>query len=149
MKYRTDHIRDITKMVACTAILILVGTAQAGEHVWGSVPPGCKLFQKHDYAKVQLVCDGDIPQEPTKIGDSINDCVMWFDKDNGIQVEGKGCEPYLQKNGCYKRMQEAMTEMEKSLALESNQKDRKQPVWLIPELVKPSTWNRVMRDCVK
>lgn len=65
-----------------------------------------------------------------------HDCKMWTFQDPS-------------EFPCYKRMQEAMREMEKSLALESNQKDRKQPVWMIPELLKPTIWNHVMRTCVK
>jgi hypothetical protein len=49
---------------------------------------------------------------------------------------------------CEQRMRAAMTAMEQSLKDESNQKDRKQPVWMIPELLKPSNWNSTMRDCV-
>ncbi len=132
--HRIDHLRDLTKVIACIAILLSVGTAQAEPKsdgsLWLAIPPR----------------EGG---EPTKIGDGIKDCLMWFDVDSGFQFEGKGCQPYLQKPGCYKRMQEAMTEMEKSLALESNQKNRKQPVWMIPDLLKPSSWNRVMNECVK
>ncbi len=41
-------------------------------------------------------------------GDSVPDCSMWFDKDSGIQHEGRGCSLYLPKPGCYQKMQEAM-----------------------------------------
>lgn len=50
---------------------------------------------------------------------------------------------------CHKRMKEAMVEMDKSIQLESNPTDKKQPVWMIPEILKPSNWNRTMNDCVK
>lgn len=52
------------------------------------------------------------------------------------------------EHACLAKMREAMRSMEESLKLESNQKDRKQPVWMIPELLKPSNWNRVMKECM-
>ena len=49
---------------------------------------------------------------------------------------------------CHTKMQEAMRAMEKSLK-EISAEDRKQPILMIPELVKPINWNHTMRECVK
>lgn len=42
-------------------LFFFVGIAQAGEHVWETNTPGCRLYQKDDHAKVERICDGDNP----------------------------------------------------------------------------------------
>ncbi len=101
-------------------LLLSVGTAQAGEHVWSSVPPGCKLFQKHDYAKVEMICDGGSLVETKEI--------------IRCNESGQFCEVYdPSKFPCYKRMQELIRSVD--VVLDGR--------------VDWPTWEAVMRECVK
>jgi hypothetical protein len=92
------------------------------------------------------VAQADTPQRIG--GDAVPDCLMWVDKDSGIQTEGAGCRQDLPKPGCYQKMRDAIRKMKAQMQPNPNSRSLQRGFIMTEE-----AWERefepIYQECVK